>query len=177
MIPTIGIHRQHRRSRHEREQRSSQPGAGAPVGSPIIVATAVKEYTNGEDIVNHAVQAFAREIGNARVADDGTDFILENTVVAAGTRAEIPSKNDIVGDFSGATAVSMQARIVSAGSAFSSIWLAVGALAEPRNINASDDVFIRVVASGASNPFIPSFLQDSGWSVDRSFMFGKLSNS
>ena len=122
-------------------------------GLPIILATAVKEYINAEDIVNHASQAFVIETGvGARVADDGTNFIFQNGALAGAT--EIPSKNAIAGDFSGATALSTKARIVSAGSVISIFWLVAGSVAEPEIVGLTFDVGIRIVANGAGDPVI-----------------------
>ncbi len=63
---------------------STGPILGPPIpGPPIILASAVKEYINNEDIVNHASQAFAVESANGRVADTGTKFIVESLVLGS----------------------------------------------------------------------------------------------
>jgi len=131
-----------------------------PPGPQIILATAVKEYVNGEDIVNHTTKAFARETGNGRVADNGTHFRLENTAFAAGTRTEIPSKNAISGDFSGSTALSIKARVVTASSVFSRLRFAAGLAAEPRNSNGTEDVLMNIFTNGAADPIIEIFYRN-----------------
>lgn len=129
---------------------------------PVILATAIKEYANGEDIVNHTAQAFAREILNGRVRDTGTKFRLENTS-SGGSRVEIPSKNSISGEFSGAAVLSVEeAKIITAGTNITRLWFAAGASAEPRNAATTNDASIDIFASGAGNPIIEMFYRNLG---------------
>ncbi len=127
-------------------------------GPPIILATSVKTYVTGEDIVNHPLQAFAR-LSSASVTDNGTHFRFINP--GGGTPiAGIPSKNDLVGDFSGGSALSFEGRIVSAGSAISILSFHAGSGAEP--VAASSSAFARIFASISGDPRLEFFYRDLG---------------
>lgn len=132
----------------------------APAGFPVIVGTAVEEYTNGQDITGFESQAIARETGNGRVAGNGTRFRLENTSLAGGSRAEIPSKNSIVGEFEGSFALSVEGRIVTAGASFSRLWLVGGSGSEPSNGSGTNDASIDIFTQMTGDPVIQMFYRN-----------------
>lgn len=135
-------------------------GTGKPTGPPVIVATSLKEYANGEDIVGFIPQAFARKTVNGQVSDNGTKFRLKNTATG-NSEAGIPSKNDIVGEFTGALALSVKARIVTAGSSISILHLTTGTTSEPIQGAGAWNIGILLFASGAGNPNILVFYRNT----------------
>ncbi len=133
-------------------------GTGSPGGPPVIVATSPIEYTNGQDIAGFITQALARKTANGRVADDGTDFIIENLVLG-GNRAEIPSKKSISGNFTGPNALSMKGRILTSGGTNSILRLTAGPSIEPTS---NWNVLVRVFSSLAGDPLLQAFYKNTG---------------